>query len=415
MKKTILPILLLLSFTSFAQTINWDGGGDGTSWTDPMNWDLDRVPNPTDFILIQASVSDLTIELDGSGEGAALELDGASQNITFTITAAGVLTLIDSESLFDENGLLCDSRMGANISFTNNGEVFIQKNGNGGTENGIFIDAGGPGGIGSSFTFINNNIIRIRDTWESGMEISMTSNSGPSSFDNNGLLEITNAALSEGDEIIETRSTVGLLTFTNDGTIIGDGSGDVGIDFNDNTEVTNNGLLLLTGDIPDSFFETGGPGSSFTNNGLFQIDAIPGEPGLAAISNSRSERFTNTLCGVINVTSQAEISLTSGLVSNAGIITSAYTGNANEGTITNTGEIRTPDGSGNGLIIDGGSATTGPIPAEEPISGTCPPLPSLPGDEEVADLPAMHSIWSKLGLLVLVLSFSILFVYNRKL
>jgi hypothetical protein len=38
----------LLSFAfsnkTYAITINWDNGGDGTAWTDPLNWDCNCLP-----------------------------------------------------------------------------------------------------------------------------------------------------------------------------------------------------------------------------------------------------------------------------------------------------------------------------------------------------------------------------------
>ena len=34
-------------------TINWDGGGDGTSWQDPLNWDIDTLPSSVDEVVIE--------------------------------------------------------------------------------------------------------------------------------------------------------------------------------------------------------------------------------------------------------------------------------------------------------------------------------------------------------------------------
>jgi hypothetical protein len=51
-------LVLLLSGTvrgqsAQAQTVVWDGGGDGTTWSDPANWAPDGVPGPTDDVAIE--------------------------------------------------------------------------------------------------------------------------------------------------------------------------------------------------------------------------------------------------------------------------------------------------------------------------------------------------------------------------
>ncbi|MGI5841214.1 MAG: fibronectin type III domain-containing protein [Patescibacteria group bacterium] len=40
-----------------AASIIWDGGGDGTSWLDPLNWDTDIVPAADDDVLIDSNVT----------------------------------------------------------------------------------------------------------------------------------------------------------------------------------------------------------------------------------------------------------------------------------------------------------------------------------------------------------------------
>ena len=45
-----------------AATIIWDGGGDGTSWSDGLNWDTDVPPVPADDVLIDTSSTVLISE-----------------------------------------------------------------------------------------------------------------------------------------------------------------------------------------------------------------------------------------------------------------------------------------------------------------------------------------------------------------
>ena len=52
-KKLPLAFIFLL-FIQFlnAQTIQWDGGGDGVNWSDPLNWDSNNIPSVTDDVFI---------------------------------------------------------------------------------------------------------------------------------------------------------------------------------------------------------------------------------------------------------------------------------------------------------------------------------------------------------------------------
>ncbi len=43
--------------------VSWDGGGDGTSWNDPLNWSTDSLPTSADDVTIQLPASDPTIRI----------------------------------------------------------------------------------------------------------------------------------------------------------------------------------------------------------------------------------------------------------------------------------------------------------------------------------------------------------------
>lgn len=53
---TLLLSCLFLSFTLSAQ-YTWDGGGDGTSWNDAMNWDRDEVPALDSMVIFTTDVT----------------------------------------------------------------------------------------------------------------------------------------------------------------------------------------------------------------------------------------------------------------------------------------------------------------------------------------------------------------------
>ncbi|MEZ6130775.1 MAG: PKD domain-containing protein [Planctomycetaceae bacterium] len=67
--------------------INWDGGGDGTTWTDAANWAGDVLPGASDTAVIDLPGSDPTIVYNTTSTVAALQ---TKESINFT---GGVLTV----------------------------------------------------------------------------------------------------------------------------------------------------------------------------------------------------------------------------------------------------------------------------------------------------------------------------------
>lgn len=73
-------------------TLTWDGGGDGSSWHDPQNWDTDTVPGDGDGVIIPDLAGAATIVFStGSVELNSLQL---SEHLSVT---GGELTLNDPE------------------------------------------------------------------------------------------------------------------------------------------------------------------------------------------------------------------------------------------------------------------------------------------------------------------------------
>ena len=64
--------------------VNWDGGGDGTNWADPLNWDTDSVPTLADDVIINVAGSPLVRIVNSSQavnsvmSSEALEIFGAA-------------------------------------------------------------------------------------------------------------------------------------------------------------------------------------------------------------------------------------------------------------------------------------------------------------------------------------------------
>lgn len=72
--------------------VAWDGGGDGTSWSDPLNWDSDVVPTIADDVTLDV-VGDPVIEIDTTN-GAVNRVD--SQEI---LRLAGNLRIANASEL----------------------------------------------------------------------------------------------------------------------------------------------------------------------------------------------------------------------------------------------------------------------------------------------------------------------------
>ncbi|MBX3402365.1 MAG: hypothetical protein KF699_03030 [Phycisphaeraceae bacterium] len=76
--------------------VMWDGGGDGSSWSDPANWSGDRLPRPRDVVVIGA---DASINIGGKGERITvrrLESQGSLTLLGGSLRTRGAM-LLDGE------------------------------------------------------------------------------------------------------------------------------------------------------------------------------------------------------------------------------------------------------------------------------------------------------------------------------
>jgi hypothetical protein len=169
--KNFLPLALLLSFSLVlhANTITWDGGGDGLSWSDANNWVGNIIPGSTDDVLLDNSlmVSSYTVNLPTTAVTIiSLHIFPAGANTiklllpsTNTLTAAAFVTTgvgytvtIESGGTF-ENAATVPSGTNFTIADSfriNNGGQYIHRTRSGyatwvarlskitGTENGTF-------------------------------------------------------------------------------------------------------------------------------------------------------------------------------------------------------------------------------------------------------------------------------------
>ncbi|MEZ4710887.1 MAG: hypothetical protein R3A44_27055 [Caldilineaceae bacterium] len=84
---------------TFLPSIQWDGGGDGTSWTDPQNWDTDQVPAASDRVLIDVA-GEPTITYDKGSttiislvSAETMEFSGGSLTVNAKSTISSALTM----------------------------------------------------------------------------------------------------------------------------------------------------------------------------------------------------------------------------------------------------------------------------------------------------------------------------------
>lgn len=86
--------LLTMSTCLRAQTVTWDGGGDGVSWHDPLNWSGDALPGPTNDVAISLA-------------GASVQFDGVDAAVR-SVTCSRPFTLLNG-SLVASNGFAFNS------------------------------------------------------------------------------------------------------------------------------------------------------------------------------------------------------------------------------------------------------------------------------------------------------------------
>jgi len=217
----IFAILFFGSFTfaipgmipeAYAAAVNWDGGGDGINWSDPLNWDTDTVPTGTDSITILNSAGDVRM------------------NIDFTLEPGGFLTILNTVPR-----LLIDP----NIIFTNNGDVTV--------EDGALL-----------FNFVglleNNGLVNIFGAYSSQ---GGTLNNLPSgSINNIGSTPATGMFL----DFVTTTNNWGIINNAIGHTIF------VGWTLNNYNLITNAGTFTGQGHIINNL-----EGGVFQNDGIFEL------------------------------------------------------------------------------------------------------------------------------------------------
>ena len=65
-RNTVAVVWIAGSVGAAATTVSWDGGGDGTSWHDPLNWSDNKVPAATNDVLVTVTGSVTVVHSSGT-------------------------------------------------------------------------------------------------------------------------------------------------------------------------------------------------------------------------------------------------------------------------------------------------------------------------------------------------------------
>ncbi len=253
MKKLILLVVLLLLNLPFLQAadITWDGGGDGTTWTQGTNWVGNVAPLTTDNAIFDAVTVTIT-------SGSAITIVGLtirnSGNITFTpnITHNGVLT-IQNASTVVFNGTV--SASGSAINSDTGGPNAITYSLSS-TMKDMNINAATTITVNTTFSF--RRFVGAFDltfngsgTITNGTKISSVASGATFTYSGTGTYthNVNTLAVLTGGAIVNSGNFISNSTITNDGT------------FTNNSTFTNNGTIKGIGTITQSGTFTNAAGS----------------------------------------------------------------------------------------------------------------------------------------------------------
>ncbi len=116
--------LSLLGFLSvvpaFGATVTWDGGGDGTQWTDPQNWDSNTVPKAGDNVVIPPLDGSSAVTFSGTLDLSSLQcarplMLAESASLRVTSGASSIQGVVTLES---NNAILSADNAGTTLTLT---------------------------------------------------------------------------------------------------------------------------------------------------------------------------------------------------------------------------------------------------------------------------------------------------------
>ena len=152
--KSILFFFLVIAFntTMYAAQINWDGGGDGVSWSDPANWDGDALPTIADNAVFPASLTEPLTVVEGTGPMNSVTgiwaFSGVDLTLDLDLTIEGD-NAINSVRVFVGSALTFKSGRTYNITSSNRALIFWKENSSITIEAGAIVNLNAPTGVGT--------------------------------------------------------------------------------------------------------------------------------------------------------------------------------------------------------------------------------------------------------------------------
>jgi len=320
--------------------VSWDGGGDGTDWFDPLNWDSDVVPDSIDHITVDANgevilSQDFILQLLGDLEiksGTTLTLPDFVQLTNFGyITNVGIFE--SDGGIIHNHGTFRNSE-----TFTNNDGTF--NNFGAATNSGVFIN--------DQTAFLNNegnfrNFDDLRNQLGSVInnQVGATlSTLGPAMIRNEAI--INNFGIIECDCNTFVNEGAGILNNNQGGTVEINLSGQfitTGIINNDGTINISTFSDLSNNNIINNNFDgviNNNSGETIENFDTINNDGIINNNDGGVINNNVDAVLNNNLDGTINNKVSATINNfgtfnDDGTFVNDGIFNDAFIDSDNDG------------------------------------------------------------------------------------
>jgi citrate lyase gamma subunit len=145
----ILGVCLFYSQTAFSQVRTWDGGGDGTTWSDALNWSADVLPVASDSVIVIAGANvqvasgtavcrKLGIYGSGSSQGKVTVNSGATLNANASTTD----NVNPTHSVITLYGGMIDNKGTMTVSGRTNIDAIRYDNPTSGTLSSTYMGAG---------------------------------------------------------------------------------------------------------------------------------------------------------------------------------------------------------------------------------------------------------------------------------
>jgi len=212
----LISLVVLLGLVNSASAIVWDGGGDGTSWCDSLNWDGDVLPGPADTATIMGDFGvvdvvvacDVTIDtLEGPG------WDGPDNAQSLSFNSGTVLIGQYSENDMDGDEVTTYNFNGANVTIgdgdfrlANDGFAVINM-----TAGSLLVVSGDLRGGDNGGTGLDINV--------SGGNLTVDDGALSIGDDGNGTLDVSGGNVTcNGDDIVMAARDGGVTTMIVSGT-----------------------------------------------------------------------------------------------------------------------------------------------------------------------------------------------------